>query len=63
MKCLWKKCGGQINFQTGRCFKCARTRNIPLEEENDRKKALVKTDYQTNSTDSERKSRLRRKYA
>ncbi len=58
--CKWKSCGGVINPDTDRCIMCGHTLDIDKEVSIEKKKAMVKTDWHTNSTESEKKSRLRR---
>ncbi len=30
-KCIWKICGGLVDYLTGRCYKCARSGNLKYE--------------------------------
>jgi len=62
MKCQWKFCNGIINPETEYCIMCGRGLNTRLEQQIDLFKAAIKTDWHTNSTDSWRQGKLRRKY-
>lgn len=62
MKCQWKKCTGIINPETERCLMCGRTLNISKEEMIDAKKAKIQTNWKSNSRESNKKTKLKRKY-
>jgi len=60
MKCLWKSCAGLINPETDRCIMCGRSLDHKREEYIEARKNSVKTDWQTNPTDSQKESRRKK---